>query len=161
MLGFLFLLGRLVELQVIKGSYFHGLAEGNRIRRVPITAPRGKILARGGEVLAGSKKVKKRVVFDPESGYEKIDDLTGATEDEIITEWIRYYELDADFAHLNGYLGEVSEQEVGKVNPGCVEKGPRKLGSWVGRTGLEEEYECRLSGIDGEELVEVDSGETK
>lgn len=159
-LGFLFLLGRLVELQIIKGGYFRGLAEGNRIRRVPIAAPRGRILARGGEVLVDNKEVKKRVIFDPEEGYEKTTNLTDAKEDEIITEWQRIYKLGDKFAHVSGYLGEVSEEELGKVNPRCPEKGPKKLGSFIGRTGLEEYYECTLSGIDGEELVEVDtSGE--
>jgi len=54
------LLGRLVELQLIKGSYYQQLSEENRIRRVPISAPRGKILARGGEVLADNLEVTKK-----------------------------------------------------------------------------------------------------
>lgn len=156
-LGFLILVGRLIELQLLKGSYFRTLAEGNRIRRVPITAPRGKILARGGEVLVGNKEIRKRIIFDPVVGYEKTEVVSQVPEDEIIIDWERVYELRASFAHLSGYLGEVNEDEVGKVNPKCSEKGPRKLGSIVGRTGLEEMYECTLSGIDGEELVEVDS----
>src|SRR3989304_1715539 len=53
-LGFLLLIGRTVELQVIKGSYYRTLSEENRIKRVPILAPRGRILARGGEVLEGA-----------------------------------------------------------------------------------------------------------
>ncbi len=156
-LGFLVLFGRLFELQIVKGGYFRSLAEGNRIRRVPIRAPRGKIIARGGEVLVGNIEVKKRVVFDAQVGYEKLDDLSGASAEEIITEWKRSYELGADLAHISGYLGEVNELEVGKINPRCQEKGPRNLGSLVGRGGLEEMYQCELSGIDGEELVEVDS----
>lgn len=156
-LGFLVLLGRLIDLQIIKGAYFRSLAEENRIRRVPIVAARGKILARGGEVLVGNREVKRAVFFDPESGYKKLDDLTQASEDEIITEWIRDYKLGPDFAHVSGYLGEVGRQEVGKIKGRCPEKGPARIGSWVGRTGLEEAYECELSGIDGEELVEVDA----
>lgn len=53
-LGFLLLVGRTFELQVIKGSYYRTLSEENRIKRVPILASRGRILARGGEVLEGS-----------------------------------------------------------------------------------------------------------
>jgi len=115
-LGFLLLVGRTVELQVIKGSYYRTLSEENRIKRVPITAARGRILARGGEVMDGS-----------------------------------------DFAHITGYLGEVNENEVGKVNPKCPEKGPRYLGQMVGKVGLQLEYNCLLEGTDGEELVEVTS----
>src|SRR3989304_7470195 len=156
-LGFLLLFGRLVELQIIKGGYFRALSEGNRIRRVPIVAPRGRILARSGEVLVGNKEVKKRVIFDKEEGFEKTTDLTGASEDEVVTEYQREYPLGEKFAQVSGYLGEVNEDEVGKINPQCPEKGPRKSGSWVGRAGLEEEYDCVLSGVDGEELVEVDT----
>ena len=118
--GFLLLTGRLVELQLIKGGYYRGLAEGNRIRRVVIPAPRGLILARGGEILVGE-----------------------------------------EFAHVSGYLGEASPEEVGKIDPQCSEKGPRLLGSLVGRGGLEEQYNCLLSGIDGEELIEVDTNGEK
>lgn len=156
-LGFLILIARLFELQIIKGKVYKDLSENNRIRRIPIAAPRGRILARGGEILVNNLEVKKRIVYNPESGFTKSDFLLGAPEDEIISEWKRDYPLGEKFAHVGGYLGEVSPEEVGKVNPQCPEKGPRKLGTLVGRSGLEQEYECLLSGIDGEELVEIDT----
>lgn len=156
-LGVLILFARLIELQVIKGKYFRTLAEGNRIREVIIFAPRGEILARGGEVLVGNSEVLKRVVFDEDEGYEKLEDVEGASLDEVIGEWKREYLLKEAFAHVSGYLGEASPEEVGKIDGDCPEKGPKKLGSLVGRSGLEEEYECKLRGIDGEELIEVDT----
>jgi len=155
--GFIILFARLFELQVVKGGYYKTLAEGNRIRRVPILAPRGKILARGGEVLVGNIQVSKRIVFDPQKGFAKLDDIKDANEFELITEWKRDYLIGKQFAHVSGYLGEVNKDEVGKVNPKCPDKGPRIIGSYTGRSGLEEIYECVLSGVDGEELVEVDS----
>lgn len=115
-LGLLILIGRLVELQIIQGSYYRNLSEGNRIDRIKIKAERGKILARGGEYLGGP-----------------------------------------DFAHITGYIQEANELEVGKVDPNCIEKGTYKLGQTVGRGGLQEKYNCILTGIDGEELVEVNS----
>ena len=115
-LGFLILIGRLVELQLIQGSYYRKLSEGNRIDRIKIVASRGKILARGGEFLSGP-----------------------------------------DFSHITGYLSETNEEEVGKIDPNCIEKGTYKLGQIVGRGGLQEEYNCILSGTNGEELVEVNS----
>jgi len=156
-LGFLVLFGRLIELSIIKGEYFRSLSEENRIRRIPISAPRGRILARGGQELVGNKEVKKRIIFNPESGYEKVDHQQGDPREEVITEWARVYKLGSDFGHVSGYLGQVSQEEVGKVDPECPQKGPRKSGNWVGRNGLEAQYECLLSGIDGEELVEVDT----
>lgn len=62
-----------------------------------------------------------------------------------------------EFSHLTGYISETNEFEVGKIDPNCIEKGPMKLGQIVGRGGLQEYYNCHLSGVDGEELVEVDS----
>lgn len=66
-----------------------------------------------------------------------------------------------EFSHLTGYVAETNEFEVGKVDPNCIEKGPYKLGQIVGRGGLQEYYNCHLTGIDGEELIEVDSGGNK
>ena len=89
LLGFIILIARLFELQIIKGDYFRLLAEGNRIRRIPITAARGKISARGGEVLVGNVEVKRKIVFNKDSGYSKAEDITGASEEDIVTEWKR------------------------------------------------------------------------
>ncbi len=154
---FVLLVGRLFELQIIKGAFYKELSESNRIRRVNISAPRGKILARGGEVLVSNKEIKKRVIFDPSEGYEKVEDISGALEIELITEWERYYPLAEKFAHVSGYVGIVDPEELGKIDPKCMEKGPKKLTSVVGRTGLEEYYNCLLTGVDGELLLEVDT----
>ena len=140
-LGFLGLLGRAVDLQVIRGSYFRTLAEGNRIRRVPIVAARGNILARGGEILVGNKEVRKKVIFDPMEGFVKSPDIEGAPEEEIITEYNREYIAGRSFAHVGGYIGSVNEQEVGKVKAVCADKGERKPYALAGRCGLEEQYE--------------------
>lgn len=157
LLGLAVLLGRLTELQIIKGDYYHALAEDNRIRKVPIIAPRGEIYARDGELLVGNKEVKKWVTFSPQSGFEKKEVTPDTPADEIISEWTRDYVLGSDLGHISGYLGQVNENEVGKVSAECTQKGPRKLGTWIGRGGLEQQYECTLRGIDGEEMVEVDT----
>ncbi|KKR28109.1 MAG: Penicillin-binding protein 2 [Candidatus Woesebacteria bacterium GW2011_GWA1_39_8] len=155
--GLLILLARLVDLQVVSGKYYRELANENRVRRITIPAARGKILARGGEILVGNREVKKRLVFDPKEGYS----LEGVSNDSnsmgIVVEWLRNYPLGEAFAHVGGYVGEVSQDEVGKVKARCADKGPRTLGSLIGRTGLEEQYDCILTGVDGEELVEVDA----
>ncbi|KKU17560.1 MAG: Cell elongation specific D,D-transpeptidase [Candidatus Pacebacteria bacterium GW2011_GWA1_46_10] len=55
--------------------------------------------------------------------------------------------------HVVGYLGEINEQEVGLLR----EQGQKyEIGSQIGRSGLEQEYEDQLRGIDGGQLVEVD-----
>jgi penicillin-binding protein 2 len=153
---FLILLGKLFEVQIIKGAYYRNLSDSNRIRHIPIPAPRGRVLAKNGEALADNAAIKKRVWFD--GGTTKLtDDLTNADPSEIITDYKRVYPLGSEFAHGTGYLSVVSDKEVGKVNPDCPEKGTRSSGDFVGVTGLEEEYECILRGVPGEELIEVDT----
>lgn len=60
-----------------------------------------------------------------------------------------------NFAHVTGYMAKVNDNEVNKVDPNCPEKGVRKSDQLVGRTGLQERYDCVLRGVDGEELIEV------
>ncbi|MBI4033100.1 MAG: hypothetical protein HY377_01085, partial [Candidatus Blackburnbacteria bacterium] len=62
-IAFILGIGRLVDLQIFRGSYFRSLAEGNRIRRIPIKAPRGEILDRSGAALARNIPVYKLATF--------------------------------------------------------------------------------------------------
>jgi penicillin-binding protein 2 len=55
LLAFLGLLVRLWYLQVAEGASFLAQAQRNRVRRVPLPAPRGLILDRSGKVLATSR----------------------------------------------------------------------------------------------------------
>ncbi len=155
--AFIILFAKLFEIQIIKGGYFRALSEENRIRHIPIPAPRGRILARGGEVLAGNLEVKKAVKFKANGSFEITDDLTGADSSEIIIDYRRAYALGSKTAHITGYLSEVGASDVGKINPDCPEKGPRISGFLTGTTGLEESYQCQLMGIPGEELIEVNT----
>ena len=156
-LSFLILFARLFELQIIKGNYYRNLSEGNRIRKVKIIAPRGKIYARGGEVLIGNREIKKKIEFKETGEIIKTDAKDIVENDLVITEYERIYPLNEAFLHAGGYVSEANEYEVGKINPRCPEKGTVKLGSLIGRGGLEQYYECDLSGTDGEELIEVDT----
>lgn len=154
---FLVLAVRLVELQVVKGAYFRSLSEDNRIRRVTISAPRGNIIARGGELLATSRPVRKRIYVGDDGVVRKTTDVSDAAEEEVILEWQREYPFGKVAGHVTGYISEVGEEEVGKVDPDCSLKGVHKLSGYVGRVGLEAQYDCILRGIDGEELIEVDT----
>lgn len=150
------LFARLAELQIIKGQYYRDLSENNRIRSVTIIAPRGRILGSDGQVLAGNIPIQEKIVFTS-NGFEKSLDISGATQNQLVTETRRDYYLGSAAAHVTGYLGEVNPDELNKVDPNCMDKGPRLEGSLVGRSGLEEEYDCMLRGVDGEELIEVDA----
>jgi penicillin-binding protein 2 len=154
---FLILFAKLFEVQIIKGEYYRTLSQDNRIRYISLPAPRGRILARGGEELATNVEVKKRVKFNSDGSIVLTDDLTGARADEIISDYKRVYPLGSEFAHAAGYLAVVSPSQVGTIDPNCPGKGPRTSGMLIGVTGLEDEYQCQLMGTPGEELVEVDT----
>ena len=63
----------------------------------------------------------------------------------------RLYRLGVQAAHVLGYLGEARPQELADPRKGL------KSGDWVGRRGVELEYDARLRGEDGERVVVVDS----
>jgi penicillin-binding protein 2 len=49
------LVSRLWHLQIMRGDVYEALSQGNRIRLIPVPAPRGKILDRNGVPLAASR----------------------------------------------------------------------------------------------------------
>ncbi|HSM50082.1 MAG TPA: penicillin-binding protein 2 [Thermoanaerobaculia bacterium] len=63
----------------------------------------------------------------------------------------RLYRLGAQGAHLLGYLGEVTEEELARA------AGRFAPGDWIGRRGIERAFDELLRGQDGERVVVVDS----
>lgn len=67
---------------------------------------------------------------------------------------LRDYIYPETLVHTTGYIGEINLSELKKFN----EKGyDYKPGDFVGKSGLEKEYEFYLDGIQGAEQIEVDS----
>ena len=58
-------------------------------------------------------------------------------------------------SNLYGYIGRVSQNEIPILNQNSSRK--YLLDDYVGKSGLEKEFEDYLRGIDGSELVEVDA----
>ena len=81
------LLTRLVSLHLLQGGNLV-LANENRIRKIVLPAPRGKILDRNGAILADNDSDGRRI-----------------------------YPLGQYSSHVLGYLGEVGESEVGLLTP--------------------------------------------
>ena len=46
---------RVADLQLASGDDFYALSQQNRLRRIPVRAPRGRIYDRNGDILAGNK----------------------------------------------------------------------------------------------------------
>jgi penicillin-binding protein 2 len=83
---------------------------------------------------------------------ERMEHLPGV---EVRPQPARRYPYGHVAAHLLGYLGEVSAEEVARRSGGGERR--YRLGDLVGRTGVERTYEAYLRGTDGIEFVEVDA----
>jgi penicillin-binding protein 2 len=64
---------------------------------------------------------------------------------------LRLYRYGPTTAHLLGYLGQVTEEEL------SVSDTTYRSGDLVGRKGIEEAFNSHLRGVDGERIVIVDS----
>lgn len=164
--GFLFLAGRLIDLQVVQGAYFRDVADNQRIRLVAVPAPRGLIYDREGVPLVQNVPVYQVLEVTDEGHL----DLRNITRDEalnmqskgsgdmVIEAVARDYTYGKTMAHVLGYIGEVSDEELRDSDlklGSCPERW--RLGGLVGRTGLEQTQDCWLRGKDGTFLVEVDT----
>jgi len=196
---FVFLISGFWVLQVRDGEFNSILAERNRIKTVPVLAPRGRILDRDGrsivenhtafslmlsrETLADAHidPIAKALNLDPEdirarlkrfaalpryvpilikqemtpqeiTYVESHRDASNFPELEIVESHKRLYPLGGFAAHVLGYVGEISEQELNHI-----EFAHFSQGEMIGKTGLERQYNDTLAGIDGERRVVVDS----
>jgi len=187
------------RLQVVGSGRYSELAEKNRLKTVPILAPRGKILDREGRVIVDNypsvsallnrdnvKELDAKIPqiaagldMDPNEIRERLRHMAGRpksdpllikqdiTPDELafieanrnelpeldtIMIHRRLYPKDGFLAHLIGYVGEVSEEDLNRPEFELYNQG-----DIVGKSGVEEQYNDMLQGVDGARVVEVDS----
>src|SRR5258707_5085609 len=189
---FLLLAYGLWRLQVMRSDEYALLAEKNRVRNVPILAPRGKILDREGRIIVDNypsfsalllreqprelePKIPKiaaglnvsaeeiRQLLRRYAGRPKYEPLVikqDITPDELafieanksdipeletIMVHRRLYPKDGFAAHLIGYVGEVSEEDLNRPQFELYSQG-----DIVGKSGVEQQYNDLLIGKDGE-----------
>lgn len=65
---------RLMWLQLVRGEYYNSLAEGNRLRAVPLAAMRGVMYDRNGQILVGSRP-SFMATYVPSQGSMTEDEL--------------------------------------------------------------------------------------
>src|SRR5271167_1675583 len=166
------------RLQVLGADNFRALAEANRIRKVPILAPRGRLFDREGRLLVDnypsvSCYLLREQVKDLDVDLPLISQglhipleqdispdeqaFIAAHRDELpeletLDEQRRLYPRDGFAAHLIGYVGEISEEDLNQpkyafYNPGDV----------VGKSGVEQTYDAILRGKDGSRDIIVNS----
>ena len=158
-IGFLLLVGKLFELQLVFGSKNRALAEGNRIKKEVIPAPRGIIYDRYDKELVRNVpiyRLKTEENCEDEEGCFKVISRDEALNleaqgelDGLRTDIGRDYLYREALAHVLGYLGEATKEEV--------ELGKYQMGDLVGRMGVEEKYDRLLRGQDGGLIYEVDA----
>ena len=194
---------RLYFLQIVKGEYYSDRAESQRVRLIPIAAPRGAIVDRNGKMLVDSRptysvvlsneplktiNVNERVDdysrglnLDRQFVVERLNLIKQQNEFEAMVlkenvdmrdiSWVeshslefpelrielqpqRFYPLGTTLAHVLGYVGEISPNQL--KDPAYLEKGFRP-GDVIGKGGLEQYYDEYLRGKPGYRKVLVDS----
>jgi penicillin-binding protein 2 len=184
---------RLVQLQVIQGGRNARLSDRNRIRKLVLPAPRGRILDRNGVLLADTRpsfttsviptelpdsvlpllarlldvsatdlqeqlkpvamyyspvNVKRDVSIEEVARIEESSfRLPGV---HIRVDPVRHYPAANRYCHVLGHIGEASQDELAR------DTSLRPL-DFVGRAGIEAQYESLLRGRDGSEYAEVDA----
>ncbi len=193
------LIAGLWRLQVLGADNFRALAEANRIRKVPVLAPRGRLFDREGRLLVDNypsvscfllrEQVKdlnadlplisqglhipveqieatlRHYQIAPK--YQPIPLKQDITPDEqafieahrnelpeleTLDEQRRLYPRDGFAAHLIGYVGEVSEEDLNTSKYAFYQPG-----DVVGKSGVEATYDALLRGVDGSRDVIVNS----
>ena len=187
------------RLEVVGVDNFRALAEANRIRKVPVLAPRGRLFDREGRLLVDNYPsvscfILREQVKDLEAdmplisaGLHMTPDQIHATlkryesapkyqpiplkqditpdeqafieahrnelpELETLEEQRRLYPKGGFAAHLIGYVGEISEDDLNKPKYAFYQPG-----DVVGKSGVEATYDSLLRGVDGSRDVIVNS----
>lgn len=193
---------RLIYLQIIRGSHYRYIAEGNRIRIETIKAPRGIIYDKNGKALVQNIPSFSIVIIPadlPKDKQQKTNSLTILAKilkkelseiEKILEQYSRYsyqevvvennlnreqalllqtqakklhgillkvsgqrHYLDSEvFAHLIGYLGKINTGELKKFS-----HREYSINDYIGKSGVEEQYEPFLKGKSGKNKIEVDS----
>lgn len=163
--AFFVLLTRLFHLAIVMGDENRSLSEENRIREVTIHAPRGILYDRRGQPLVKNITAYRnthlcddQVLCQPHNTLTTESNPTPAGSIYLERDYIREYVYPAETAHVLGYLGEVSLEEL--AYPSYLYR-DYLLGDRIGRLGLESVFESELRGKDGKELIEVDSQDNR
>ena len=165
--GFFVLIWRLFDLTLVHGREYRHLSDNNRTRDVVRHAPRGILLDRTGKPLVrndpqyrlikpcGTEAIGECVSFLTQEEGDRLMRSGGLPAGQFVeVDYVRRYLYGEAMAHVVGYTGELSGEELASDYYKSRNYG---LGDRVGRMGAEEVYNERLRGRDGKELVEIDS----
>lgn len=166
MVSFFFLFFRLFHLTVIAGRTYRSLSDTNRTRRLVRHAPRGILRDRTGKPLVANDPQFRLVKPCAHARGECVSYISKEEGERVMNEgglppgqyvevdYLRRYLYGSATAHVLGYTGELSAEELQREYYKAKNYG---LGDTVGRMGAEEVFNERLRGRDGSELVEIDA----
>lgn len=156
------LLFNLFAVQIIQGSYYQDLSDSNRIRTQIIHAPRGVIFDRNGNPLVyntpGFRKIENCQAQDPSNcktthmSRDEALPLIAKGDKHVEIDSLREYPYKEAMSHVLGYIGQISAEEL---KSGEYEG--YRGGDWIGKSGIEQQYEQMLKGQDGKQLIEVNA----
>lgn len=132
--------GRLSYLQIKKGQAYLERSENNTLGKSVIFAERGIIYDKNGVELAWNKKVetkKEEEILDSNTEKEN--------QKESVVFPVREYKAPG-FAHMLGYVSSPSQDS----------KGNFWQTEYVGKAGIEKQYNDKITGINGQKLIEKD-----
>ena len=75
----------------------------------------------------------------------------------VVVDSIRVYNDAKYFAHIIGYIGAISTDEMEEYNADLSDKNKYSNNDMIGKTGLEQKYESTLRGVNGVQEIYVDN----
>jgi penicillin-binding protein 2 len=138
----------------VQGFYYKKLSDSNRIRTYVLHAPRGVIFDRNATPLVYNTPGFRQLVKGKTKllSREKALELLAKGDTSIEVDALRQYPFKDSLAHVIGYIGQITQQELEKDPTGKY-----LVGDLIGEMGVEQQYEDKLVGTNGKKLVEVDS----
>lgn len=151
---FFVLFARLFFLQVVQGAYYRYLSNNNRTRTIAIHAPRGIIFDRNGMPLVFNipgfrETINGKTVL---INHDDALNLIAQGKKNLEIDSLREYPYKDSFAHVVGYIGQISPEELSESQFASYHSN-----DIIGKSGIEQEYESKLKGTDGRQLYEVDA----
>jgi penicillin-binding protein 2 len=128
---------RLYAMQILQADEYKEKADNNHLKKLPLFALRGTISDRNGELLAWNSLYGNASTTGNEE--EKIKEKV---QDDIPK---RVYTRTSGFSHLLGYVSYPKRDQSGVF----------WQDEYIGKDGVEKQYQKELAGVKGERIIEV------
>lgn len=129
---------RLFSMQIVDGVAYAKKADNNHLKKLPLFALRGTVTDRNGELLAWNTLGNFIYKDTNSSSSEKVsvDDIP-----------MRVYTEEEGFSHLLGYVSYPKRDSSGVF----------WQDEYIGKDGIEKQYQELLQGVKGERIIAIDA----